>query len=66
MLSAIGRPVVLIDREIPGVKADVVLTDFGIGVRKALEHLAELGHRRVGIAHLSLDVRPAGRSAQLL
>jgi LacI family transcriptional regulator len=58
VLSAIGRPVVLIDREIPGVKADVVLTDLRIGVRKALEHLAELGHRRVGIAHLSLDVRP--------
>ena len=58
VLSAIGRPVVLIDREIPGIKADVVLTDLRIGVRKALEHLAELGHRRVGIAHLSLDVRP--------
>jgi LacI family transcriptional regulator len=58
VLSAIGRPVVLIDREIPGVKADVVLTDLRIGVRKALEHLAELGHHRVGIAHLSLDVRP--------
>lgn len=58
ILTAIGRPIVLIDREIPGVKADLVLTDLGIGVRKALQHLAELGHRRVGIANLSLDVRP--------
>ena len=64
LLTAIGRPIVLIDREIPGIKADVVLTDLSIGVRKALEHLAELGHRRVGIAHLSLDVRP-GREVSL-
>lgn len=64
LLSAIGRPIVLIDREITGVKADVVLTDLGIGVRKALEHLAELGHRRVGIAHLSLDVRPGREVSQ--
>ena len=56
----------LIDREIQGVKADVVLTDLRIGVRKALEHLAELGHPRVGIAHLSLDVRPGRQVSWLL
>ena len=37
---------------------DTALTDLRSGVRDAVEHLAELGHRSVGIATISLDVRP--------
>jgi LacI family transcriptional regulator len=62
LLSAVTRPIVLLDREIPGAAADVVLTDQRSGIRKALEHLAGLGHRSVGMATLSSDVRP-GRQA---
>lgn len=62
LLASITRPIVLLDREIPGVFADVILTDQRTGMRKALEHLASLGHRSVGIATISSDVRP-GRQA---
>jgi LacI family transcriptional regulator len=62
LLAAVASPIVLLDREIPGANADVVLTDLRGGIRKALEHLAGLGHRCVGMATLSSDVRP-GRQA---
>jgi LacI family transcriptional regulator len=62
LLAAVTSPIVLLDREIPGTSADVVLTDQRGGIRKALEHLAGLGHRSVGMATLSTDVRP-GRQA---
>jgi LacI family transcriptional regulator len=62
VLTAIKRPIVLLDREVRGVLADMVLTDQRSGIRMALEHLSSLGHRSVGIATLSSDVRP-GREA---
>lgn len=40
-----GRPVVLVNHEAAGVRA--VETDHGAGMRRALEHLRALGHRRV-------------------
>ncbi len=43
------RPVVLHNRELPGLPG--VVTDFDDGMRQILEHLAALGHRRV--AYLS-------------
>ena len=46
-LVAHDVPMVLIDRELPGVEADVVLADNLAGGRKATAHLAELGHRRI-------------------
>jgi DNA-binding LacI/PurR family transcriptional regulator len=57
-LRSIGRPLVLIDREVRGIDADVVLTDSRGGVRDALQHLAALGHRTVGVANISTAVRP--------
>jgi LacI family transcriptional regulator len=62
MLGSFGRPVVLLDREIRGLRADVVLTEQGNAIRAALEHLAQLGHRSVGLATISTTVRP-GREA---
>jgi LacI family transcriptional regulator len=62
LLASFKRPIVLLDREVPGVAADVVLTDQRAGIREALEHLSSLGHRSVGIATISTDVRP-GREA---
>jgi LacI family transcriptional regulator len=61
-LAAIARSLVLLDREIPGVNADVVLTDQRAGIERAVDHLAALGHQTVGIATISHDVRP-GREA---
>jgi LacI family transcriptional regulator len=61
-LRGIGRPLVLIDREVKGIAADVVLTDERNGVRQAIEHLASLGHRRIGAAVINTRVRP-GREA---
>lgn len=61
-LGAIARPIVLLDREIAGVNADRVLTDQRSGIDEALDHLASLGHRSIGLASISQSVRP-GREA---
>lgn len=58
LLDSIGRPIVLIDRELAGRQRDRALTDLRSGTREAVEHLAALGHRAVGIANISLDVLP--------
>jgi LacI family transcriptional regulator len=58
LLATISRPVVLIDRELPGNLRDTALTDLRSGTREAVEHLAGLGHRAIGIANISLEVLP--------
>lgn len=40
-------PVVLIDREVPGVEADLVRCDTGQGTRQLVCHLADQGHRAI-------------------
>jgi LacI family transcriptional regulator len=52
VLGEVGVPVVLIDRELPGtveVQASTVLVDHKSGMRDAVSHLLDLGHRRVGL-----------------
>jgi LacI family transcriptional regulator len=62
-LHALSVPVVLIDRQVPDAPdASAVLVDHGAGMRQALEHLAALGHRSIGLAAGPLHVRP-GREA---
>ena len=46
-LVAEGLPVVLLDTLIPGCEEDYVVVDNRLGTRLAVEHLAELGHRRI-------------------
>ncbi|MGB3306011.1 MAG: LacI family DNA-binding transcriptional regulator [Thermomicrobiales bacterium] len=41
-------PVVMIDRDIPGLGCDVVMADNASGGRQAVDHLVALGHRRIG------------------
>jgi DNA-binding LacI/PurR family transcriptional regulator len=53
-------PLVLFDRELPGVAADTVKVDGALGGRLATEHLLSLGHRRIAIIHGPL-VRSTGR-----
>ena len=38
---------VLIDREVPGIRADLVLVDNVLGAREATRHLLESGARRL-------------------
>lgn len=40
-------PLVLIDRRVPGLAADYVLSDNSGGAYRAVEHLLSLGHRRI-------------------
>ena len=42
-----GMPVVMIDRDLPNVEVDAVLTDHQLGGFLATRHLLELGHRRI-------------------
>jgi LacI family transcriptional regulator len=44
-----SMPLVQVDRRIPGLECDSVLVDNVGGARRAVRHLLELGHRRIGI-----------------
>lgn len=46
-IESFGRPVVLIDRSLPGVAASQVAIDQRQGARLAMEHLISLGHRKI-------------------
>jgi LacI family transcriptional regulator len=49
-LAQLDAPIVLIDRELPrAVRASAVLSDHRTGMRAAVRHLLELGHRRIGL-----------------
>lgn len=41
-------PLVLVDRDLPEVEVDAVLTDNLLGGQQATSHLIDLGHRRIG------------------
>jgi LacI family transcriptional regulator len=59
LLAKTKAPVVVIDRDLPthlGVSA--VLSDHRPGIRAAIQHLFELGHRRIGFVGGAKDVRP--------
>ncbi|MGF9713784.1 LacI family DNA-binding transcriptional regulator [Paenibacillus naphthalenovorans] len=46
-----GIPVVLVDRCVPGVSADLVMEDNRGPVRQAMEYLVSAGHRHIGMIH---------------
>ena len=46
-LAAQNLPIVLVDREVPSLKASLVRCDHRTGVRNATQHLRELGHDRI-------------------
>lgn len=52
-------PVVIVDREIPDVSVDQVLTDNARGGWLATRHLLELGHRCIGCITGPSDVTPS-------
>lgn len=57
-LQSRGLRVVLASRDLPGVPADTVVIDNQEGGRLAAGHLAEHGHRRIGLIAGSADIRP--------
>jgi LacI family transcriptional regulator len=56
-LAALHVPVVLLDREVEGLRSGAVLCDHYTGVRRATEELLMRGHRRVALVTGPLDVR---------
>jgi LacI family transcriptional regulator len=44
-----GNPLVLVDRQIPGLSAPTIRVDNRAGAAEAVAHLAELGHTRIAI-----------------
>lgn len=57
-LAKFGPPLVLLDRQIRGIKGDAVMTDHRIGLDESIEHLARLGHKRIGIRTATDLTRP--------
>jgi LacI family transcriptional regulator len=65
-LAQVEVPVVLIDRDVPGIDASQVLSDHRGGIRAAAEHLIRLGHRRIGLLAGSPELRPTRERAEAL
>lgn len=57
LLKSTSQPLVVLDLELRGVAADVVLTDQAPGIEGAVAHVASLGHKRVAILSFSRSVR---------
>jgi LacI family transcriptional regulator len=56
-LKSMNCPVVLLDREAPA-DIDAVLVDHRKGIVKAVEHIAGLGHQRIGFITGDADLHP--------
>jgi LacI family transcriptional regulator len=56
-LHEASAPIVLVDRDVPDIKASAVLSDHFSGVFAAAESLIRLGHRRVDLIGGPPDVR---------
>lgn len=52
-------PLVVVDREVPGVEVDTVLTNHAQGGCLATQHLIDLGHRRIACITGSSEVAPS-------
>jgi LacI family transcriptional regulator len=44
-----GKPLVLLDRTVSGLEVDSVTVENAAGAARAVEHLIERGHRRIGL-----------------
>ena len=58
-----GIPLVLVNRRTTGISGSVVVDDLA-GSRMAVEHLAALGHERIGFVGLEADTDTAHRRRQ--
>ncbi len=53
-----GFPLVLLDRQIEGLRADAVLFDNDTGAYQAVNHLLSLGHTHIGLLNLPASLTP--------
>lgn len=58
-LQARQVPLVVVDREVPDVAVDTVLTNHLQGGRLATQHLLDLGHRRIACISGGSDLSPS-------
>ncbi len=59
VLAQVDAPIVVVDREVPAqLRASVVRNDHRPGIQAAVEHLIDLGHRRIALITGALDLWP--------
>jgi LacI family transcriptional regulator len=58
VLASVRTPVVLLDREVPGIEADALYVDQRPGIGGALEHLVGEGRIRIGLLTRDDKTRP--------
>jgi len=59
VLAQVEAPIVVVDREVPAqLRASVVRNDHRPGIQAAVEHLIDLGHRRIALITGALDLWP--------
>ena len=56
-----NMPVVMIDRDLPNVEVDAVLTDHQLGGFLATRHLIELGHKRIACIAGPSSITPSAQ-----
>lgn len=59
-----GLPIVLINGYVPGLDAPFLSCDDATGIEVSVEHLARLGHKRIGLAMGPARYVPARRKAE--
>jgi LacI family transcriptional regulator len=58
-LAQVDVPIVMIDRDVPAeLGASIVRNDHRLGMRTAIDHLLDLGHRRIALITGALDLWP--------
>jgi LacI family transcriptional regulator len=57
-LADVQTPLVLLDRDVAGLKCDRVLIDHAQGINAAVAHLHALGHTRIALITVAPNIRP--------
>ena len=57
-------PLVVVDRDLPGLEVDCALTDNFLGGKIATEHLLQLGHQRIGCITGPSELTPSARRVE--
>lgn len=65
-LKTLGKPFVLIDRQVQSLPTAAVLSDHAFGINAAARHLMQLGHRRIGLIAGARTVLPTYARAEAL
>jgi LacI family transcriptional regulator len=60
LLTQNGTPFVQVACPVPGLEGDVVQGDTATGVKRLVEHLVKLGHRRIGFVMGSAEASSSG------